>query len=106
MTATAPTTPARDQHFRFPCNRSFSLPTRIAQPHSLPVRHLNEEAQRVETLFSCATAKVVSFNAAAPGPGHVRHSSTPVGRLSEAEHAEHGTLPWTSATERTLAAGM
>ncbi|KAL8718885.1 MAG: hypothetical protein Q9225_004030 [Loekoesia sp. 1 TL-2023] len=96
-----PSTPDRSQAppaFR----RSFTVPTTsIVSPRSSPAaRKAGEE--EAETLYAHNAGKIVSFNP--PISGSRRHSSVEQG-YSALQDEPAGTLPWASATERTVAAG-
>ncbi|KAI4288079.1 MAG: hypothetical protein L6R35_002655 [Caloplaca aegaea] len=81
--------------------RSFTVPTASnASPRSPPsIREAVEE--EAETLYAHHAGKIVSFNP--PISGTRRHSSVEQG-YSALHDEPVGTLPWASATERTLAA--
>ncbi|KAL5120969.1 hypothetical protein ACEQ8H_001157 [Pleosporales sp. CAS-2024a] len=81
--------------------RSFTLPTRpTVRSASTPApRNTPGTPDGIETLFTCAAAKVVSF--AALGPAR-RHSPA---RAARAPGSPPRCIPWTSPTERTLAVG-
>ena len=82
--------------------RAFTVPnTSNISPRSSPTVHetVGEEA---ETLYAHNAGKIVSFNP--PISGTRRHSSVEQG-YSALQDEPVGTLPWASATERTVAAG-
>ncbi len=80
--------------------RSFTAPissTRKFTP-------LPEKADAgTETLYAHSACKIVSFSN--PSSLILRHSRVSNGR-DEFQDQPVGTLPWTSSTERTIAAGM
>jgi hypothetical protein len=84
-----------------PIRRSFTLPARTAnKPRPAPAPAAS--ADGIETLFVCASTKIVSFTASGPGrpvsPSRRRHTSGP-------EDASQ-PIPWRTAAERTLAVGQ
>lgn len=78
--------------------RSFTLPARIASRSSPPTPAA--PADGIETLFVCASTKIVSFTA----PGSTRRAS-PSRRQKAGTDDAAPSIPWRSATERTLAFG-
>ncbi len=96
--------PAITNHSQTPpaFRRSFTVPTKsVASPRSSPGAGEEVEAA-AETLYAHSAGKIVSFNP--PISGTRRHSSVEQG-YSALQDEPVGTLPWASATERTLAAG-
>ncbi|KAL8907832.1 MAG: hypothetical protein Q9207_001155 [Kuettlingeria erythrocarpa] len=96
--------PAITDHSQTPpaFRRSFTVPTKsAASPKSSPGAAEEVEAA-AETLYAHNAGKIVSFNP--PISGTRRHSSVEQG-YSALQDEPVGTLPWASATERTLAAG-
>ncbi|KAF2268520.1 hypothetical protein CC78DRAFT_565405 [Lojkania enalia] len=76
--------------------RSFTIPTHIAnQPR--PAQPSVAGANGIETLFTHASSKIVSFTAASSS----RQTSHSRGVVTETP----GSIPWRSPTERTLAVG-
>ncbi|KAL8816225.1 MAG: hypothetical protein Q9223_004734 [Gallowayella weberi] len=100
MEVLSPLTPTPDQPPTI--RRSFTTPTRLNRtPKTSPTaREVAEED--TETLYAHNAAKIVSFNP--PQTGTRRHSSVEQGH-SALQDEPVGTLPWASATERTIAAG-
>lgn len=104
--ATAPSTPNNSIPSQV-MRRSFTAPTRSRRSPQ-PVVPIRESESETETLYAHNTTKIVSFN--------ILTNSTPPQRSSLVQRrssnqqdapqdAPSGTLPWASATERTLAAG-
>ncbi|KAI4097108.1 MAG: hypothetical protein LQ344_000517 [Seirophora lacunosa] len=95
--------PAATDHSQTPpiFHRSFTVPTASnVSPRSPPsIQEAVEEG--AETLYA-HHGKIVSFDP--PISGARRHSSVEQA-YSALHHEPVGTLPWASATERTLAAG-
>ncbi|KAL8952538.1 MAG: hypothetical protein Q9222_001568 [Ikaeria aurantiellina] len=82
--------------------RSFTTPTRsTASPKSSPSVP-PAKAEEAETLYAHNAGRIISFNP--PLRGTRRHSSVEQGH-SALQDEPVGTLPWASATERTIAAG-
>ncbi|KAL8650566.1 MAG: hypothetical protein Q9210_003742 [Variospora velana] len=96
--------PATTDHSQTPplFRRPVTVPTASSvSPRSSPsIREAVEE--EAETLYAHHAGKIVSFNP--PISGTRRHSSVEQG-YSALDDEPVGTLPWASATERTLAAG-
>lgn len=83
-------------------HRSFTVPSRaFDSPRSSPTARQAVE-EEAETLYAHNAGKIVSFNP--PSSGTRRHSSVEQG-YSALQDEPVGTLPWASATERTMAAG-
>ncbi|KAL8928485.1 MAG: hypothetical protein Q9208_001719 [Pyrenodesmia sp. 3 TL-2023] len=83
--------------------RSLAVPTKSAASPKLSSASAGEAVeQAAETLYAHNAGKIVSFNP--PTSGTRRHSSVEQG-YSALQDEPVGTLPWASATERTLAAG-
>ncbi|KAL8833061.1 MAG: hypothetical protein Q9170_004523 [Blastenia crenularia] len=101
MDILSPSTPDHSQTppaFR----RSFTVPSRSTDsPRSSPTSRQAVE-EEAETLYAHSAGKIVSFNP--PINGTRRHSSVEQG-YSALQDEPVGTLPWVSATERTMAAG-
>ncbi|WPH00438.1 Hypothetical protein R9X50_00326700 [Acrodontium crateriforme] len=91
--ASSPIAPPPDVR-RVAINRSFTLPSRLDTARE-PTVEIGA-AEGIETLFSIPNANVVKFSTAG-----VR--SLP--RDADSKDGPHGTLPWASPTERTMAAG-
>ncbi|KAL8735544.1 MAG: hypothetical protein Q9166_000712 [cf. Caloplaca sp. 2 TL-2023] len=85
-----------------PTIRRFSTPTRAARSSKLSPSTRDVSEEDAETLYAHYAAKIVSFNP--PFNGTRRHSSVEQGH-SALQDEQVGTLPWASATERTIAAG-
>ncbi|KAL8684048.1 MAG: hypothetical protein Q9186_000078 [Xanthomendoza sp. 1 TL-2023] len=100
MEVLSPLTPTPDQPPTI--RRSFTTPTRSSRtPRASPTtREIAEE--EAETLYAHNAGKIVSFNP--PYTGTRRHSSVEQAH-SAIQDEPVGTLPWASATERTIAAG-
>ncbi|CAD0107494.1 unnamed protein product [Aureobasidium uvarum] len=83
--------------------RSFTLPSRLANPKTVPQQVEIGSADGIETLFVHPSAKIVSFSTASS------LKSRPNSRSSIASYDGEGdastSLLWTSPTERTMAAG-
>lgn len=97
--ASAPSTPER-AILPHSIRRSFTAPIKSSKPAvPIPEGHVDG----AETLYAHDTGKIISFTHSS----HVgrRHSSVSNGRAEFQEEAS-GTLPWASATERTIAAGI
>ena len=100
--ATAPSTPKTSIPHHV-MRRSYTAPTRsrtVERTVSLP---REPEAESAETLFAHNDSKIVSFSTQTSLAK--RHSSITQGP-SDVQDAPIGTLPWASATERTIAAGV
>ena len=97
----APTTPESSGSPHL-LRRSFTAPIRSTGfPRATePLRDTG--GQRVETLYTHPTGRIVSFEAYPSATR--RHSSLGYGRLDQQDEPV-GTLPWASTTERTIAAG-
>lgn len=85
--------------------RSATDPTRLNNSPRLPPTPASRETAGglPETLYIHNAARIVSFTP--PFIGARRHSSFNQGH-SALQDEPVGTLPWASATERTIAAGM
>lgn len=97
--------PATNDHSRTPpaFRPSFAVPTKSAGSPKLSSPSAGEAVEEAaETLYAHNAGKIVSFNP--PISGTRRHSSVEQG-YSALQDEPVGTLPWASATERTLAAG-
>ncbi|KAF2000558.1 hypothetical protein P154DRAFT_522459 [Amniculicola lignicola CBS 123094] len=84
-----------------PLRRSFTVPAKISErPSSSPAS--SDSANGIETLFTHTSTKIVSFTASSP--------STPSAAArqagGDAATAIADSIPWKSATERTLAVGV
>jgi hypothetical protein len=80
--------------------RSFTLPARFTQVREPKISGNVAGMGTEELLFSHDSAKIVAFNAAThfnPIPGDVAQT--------DLDGDKAGVLPWTSTTERTIAAG-
>ena len=96
--ASAPSTSERA--LRAPLNRrAFTAPIRNIR-QNLPV--LEADPQGAETLYAHGAGKILSFSTS--NSLARTHSSTSDERW-ELHNETTGTLPWTSLTERTIAAG-
>ena len=96
--ATAPSTP---ENATSPpvIRRAFTVPSRLAGFRQAARATPEADRQSADTLFAHNHCKIVSFNTGAKRPSSAG--------LDQAESAEPvGTLPWTTTTERTIAAGM
>ncbi|KAJ4303546.1 hypothetical protein N0V90_002443 [Kalmusia sp. IMI 367209] len=78
--------------------RSFTLPARIASKSPSPAPASSVDG--IETLFVCTSTKIVSFTAS----GSTRRAS-PSRRHSANSDDASPSIPWRSATDRTLAFG-
>ena len=96
--ASAPSTPERvlPSH---PIRRSFTAPIKSSKA-SLPISAGHVDG--AETLYAHDAVKIISFTHS--NDAARRHSSVSNGR-AEFQEESAGSLPWASATERTIAAG-
>ena len=96
----APSTPENSVHPHV-MRRSFTAPTKSRSfSRTPPIRQ--PEIEGAETLFAHPAGKIISFTTSSDLSR--RHSSI-VQEGSNFQDDPSGTLPWASATERTLAAG-
>ncbi|KAF1988809.1 hypothetical protein K402DRAFT_373138 [Aulographum hederae CBS 113979] len=101
MTAMSPpSTPERGLHPGM--RRSFTLPIQANYSPKSPPGSSSATPDSVESLFSTALAKVVSFSSSTTSS---RPSSSSGRGTVDPDKDLIGTLPWASATERTIAAG-
>ena len=94
--ASVPSTPRRAPPS---IGRSFTAPIKSSIP-TVPIAEATVHG--AETLYAHSAGKILSFNYSID-LGR-RHSSVSNGR-AEFQEESSGTLPWASATERTVAAG-
>jgi hypothetical protein len=96
-----PSTPERPLHV-FPAiasvRRVHTHPSKLADPTRTPPQ-IPHSDDAIETLLTLDFAKVVSFEDPSARPGSSRSESSFTSQ-------DHTSLPWTTPTERTLAAGM
>ncbi len=105
MSLTAPSTPEylpRAAHAT--SRRSFTVPPKLSESTRPRSAESPDAGGKVETLFACASAKVVAFSAAASARGDGRSPGSRADR-DAALKGSVGTLAWTSATESTIVAG-
>lgn len=99
--ASAPSTP-ENTIYPHVMRRSFTAPT-ISRGLARTPPNREPAIEGAETLFAHPAGKIVSFTTFSTSTR--RHSSFIPERTSLQDEPS-GTLPWASATERTLAAGM
>ncbi|KAK3071722.1 hypothetical protein LTS18_014798, partial [Coniosporium uncinatum] len=100
----APSTPDHVPSLAHPGmgRRSFTVPTQLAQSPKSSPGGLSDPPDSVDTLFTHAHAKVVSFST----PSNLSRPGSSSGRgTAEARSQPSEKLPWTSSSERTIAAG-
>ncbi|KAI5209906.1 hypothetical protein E4T39_00678 [Aureobasidium subglaciale] len=83
--------------------RSFTLPSRLTNPAKAPQQVEIGSADGIETLFVHPSAKIVSFTSASSLRSRPSSRSSIASYDGEADGST--SLPWTSPTERTMAAG-
>ncbi|THW70418.1 hypothetical protein D6D19_07837 [Aureobasidium pullulans] len=83
--------------------RSFTLPSRLANPPKAQQQVEIGSADGIETLFVHPSAKIVSFSSASSLRSRPSSRSSIASYDGEADCTT--SLPWTSPTERTMAAG-
>lgn len=91
-----------------PLQRSFTLPTKLANapvPRTVPAVEIGA-SEAIETLYVHPGAKIVSFSTSGTATQSRPSSSSSRASVYDGIGGESGTLPWSNATERTLAAGM
>jgi len=99
----APVTPDRASVGRAQLRRSFTVPPKLSTPTRQSTAEIGA-ADGIETLYVHPSTKVVSFSTAQSSSRP--NSSSSSGRYGFDPDADViGTLPWGTATERTLAAG-
>ncbi|KAI9830224.1 MAG: hypothetical protein M1819_005751 [Sarea resinae] len=100
-TTTAPSTPETSSVSSPPptMRRSFTLPAKLRENKKPLAREA--DAEGIETLFSVSAAKIVSFTAS----NISRRTSAAGAAKVDVDTEAAGTLPWSSSTERTIAAG-
>ncbi|KAG9607532.1 hypothetical protein KCV04_g18293, partial [Aureobasidium melanogenum] len=83
--------------------RSFTLPSRLANPNKAQQQVEIGSADGIETLFVHPSAKIVSFSTASSLRSRPSSRSSIASYDGEADVST--SLLWTSPTERTMAAG-
>ncbi|KAH0345161.1 hypothetical protein KCU81_g4458, partial [Aureobasidium melanogenum] len=83
--------------------RSFTLPSRLANPNKAQQQVEIGSADGIETLFVVPSAKIVSFSTASSLRSRPSSRSSIASYDGEADTST--SLSWTSPTERTMAAG-
>ena len=99
--ASAPTTPENSGSAHL-LRRSFTAPVRSIGFSKATEPFRQTEGRGVETLFTHNAGRIVSFTVYLSAIG--RHSSLGHERFNQQDEPV-GSLPWASATERTIAAG-